>query len=474
MASLSLPQPGRNWPAWGLPTAGGAALGSDLHDRYLRFLCFSLAAYAILGKGYAYVGVPPLFVGEVLLALGLVVFLRTGSWLAILGSPPCICLVLLMMWAASRMVPFLGTHGIEAVRDSVIVFYGLFAFIVLALLLEKPARLDWLLRRFGGFAWFYGLAAPILLNANSLVGGLLPTWPAAGVPFVFVRLGEAAVHVAGAGAFVLLGFRKVRPYWIVAFLVTLVVVSPSRGAMLACFIPLVFVALVGGALKRMFPALCVGAALFVSAYALGVSVPISGVGERSIGPEQIIHNVESLFGSSKASNLDGTKAWRLHWWRTIEDYALRGSYMWSGKGFGVNLAEADGFTLGDGRGAPPVRAPHNIHYNVLARMGVPGLALWALVLATWFLSLTRAAVEARRLGQPHWEKLFIWIVAYGGSVVIDATFDVAIEGPMLGIWFWCIFGFGCAAVMIFRAPQRMAEGSKGAPLALVPGPVLGR
>ena len=40
-------------------------------DAYLRVLCVALACYAVIGKGFAYLGVPPLFVGEVLLLVGL-------------------------------------------------------------------------------------------------------------------------------------------------------------------------------------------------------------------------------------------------------------------------------------------------------------------------------------------------------------------------------------------------------------------
>ena len=33
------------------------------------------------------------------------------------------------------------------------------------------------------------------------------------------------------------------------------------------------------------------------------------------------------------------------------------------------------------------------------------------------------------------------------------TFDVALEGPMQGIWFWCLIGFGIGATMIYRYLQ---------------------
>ena len=38
--------------------------------------------------------------------------------------------------------------------------------------------------------------------------------------------------------------------------------------------------------------------------------------------------------------------------------------------------------------------------------------------------------------------LFLFTGRYAMSFVINATFDVALEGPMQGIWFWCLVGFG--------------------------------
>ena len=35
------------------------------------------------------------------------------------------------------------------------------------------------------------------------------------------------------------------------------------------------------------------------------------------------------------------------------------------------------------------------------------------------------------------------------AILINASFDVALEGPMQGIWFWCLVGFG--SVMVYLA-----------------------
>ena len=36
---------------------------------------------------------------------------------------------------------------------------------------------------------------------------------------------------------------------------------------------------------------------------------------------------------------------RLDWWKEIVTYTINGKYFWTGKGFGVNLADDDGFQV---------------------------------------------------------------------------------------------------------------------------------
>ena len=97
-----------------------------------------------------------------------------------------------------------------------------------------------------------------------------------------------------------------------------------------------------------------------------------------------------------------------------------------------------------------VRSPHNAHLTMLARSGVPGLVLWVMTGLAWFAMLLRNIVLAKRRKETHWSNIFIWIACYALAIVIDASFDVALEGPMLGIWFWSLFGLGIAASMIYR------------------------
>jgi hypothetical protein len=75
-----------------------AARPTSFSDRYLVLLCAALFGYAIIGKGFAYLGLAPLFVGELALFAGFVVLLRTGCLVASLATLPSIMLAVTMSW----------------------------------------------------------------------------------------------------------------------------------------------------------------------------------------------------------------------------------------------------------------------------------------------------------------------------------------------------------------------------------------
>src|SRR6185369_6087545 len=77
---------------------------------WLTLLCLTLLGYALLGKGGAYIGVPPVFIGEVVLVCGLVSFLLYGNWRGIVEVPAAWSLMLLVVWALFRILPDLPIH----------------------------------------------------------------------------------------------------------------------------------------------------------------------------------------------------------------------------------------------------------------------------------------------------------------------------------------------------------------------------
>ena len=81
-----------------------------------------LVGYAFFGRAFAYLGVRPIFVGEVALLVGLWAFVRVCSKGA--SGPPSAFIILFMVWGALRTIPYIGTYGVDALRDGVIWGYG--------------------------------------------------------------------------------------------------------------------------------------------------------------------------------------------------------------------------------------------------------------------------------------------------------------------------------------------------------------
>jgi len=431
--------------------------GALLHgDRYLALLAIVLLGYALMGKGFAYLGLPPLYVGELAFLSGIIVFLRTGAFVGALATLPVVLLVALMALVLARTLPFFGSYGFDSLRDSTVVIYGGFALVVIGLLLEDARRINIVLR-------YYRI---MLASFPAIFVGLLLTkyWgehiPRLYGPVPIVDIGPSAVgtHLAGAMVFALIGYRKVSLAWLSVWFATLALVgATNRAATLAVVVPVALAMLALGRYRLMLATvvLTVGtfAVLLTLESAFGEYEEAKGSMDRPVSAHQIVENAKSIIGQS-GQQTEGTKRWRLNWWDIIINDTIHGPNFWTGRGFGLNLADADGFSAGAGdrrNPRPPTRSPHNAHMTLLARAGIPGLVLWVLVLVSWFATMTGAILTARARGHERWVELFIFSVCYEAAILINATFDVVLEGPMQGIWFWCLFGFGVGSVMIYRA-----------------------
>jgi O-antigen ligase len=175
---------------------------------------------------------------------------------------------------------------------------------------------------------------------------------------------------------------------------------------------------------------------------------------RAVSLGQITSNLTSIAGGHGDSSLAGTRNFRIEWWHAIWRYTVHGPYFWSGKGFGINLGDADGFQPNADHS---LRAPHNTHMTVLARMGVPGLSVWLVLQLTFAGSMLTALLRARRRGNVFWARIDAWLLAYWTAMVINTSFDPYLEGPQGSIWFWTVFGLGLAALQLQRLHPNLSE-----------------
>lgn len=431
----------------------------------LGFLGACLLGYALLGRGFAYLGAPPLYIGEVALFLGLLVLALDGRVRSLAASPVVYALLVFLLIGAAATLPYLGRYGIDALRDAVLWAYGLFALVVAALLLRVGGVLE-AARQYARFVPLLLLWLPPALLLYELAPFPLPQLPGANAALLDLKGGDVAVHLAGVAALLLLGLPRLLDretpirwlggrslrltrldwlWWTLWFAAAAIPVFRVRAGLLA-IAAAVLVVLLFRPGTRWWKPLVLFAFILTCFLTFNVSIKL-GESRNTISAQSLLLNVQSITGNTGEGYRDGSRRWRLEWWQSIVNYTVHGPYFWTGKGYGINLADADGFQVNEDSS---LRSPHNGHLNILARSGVPGLTAWVLLQGLFALSLLRAYRRAAALGEELWARLNLWVLAYWAAFMINAAFDVFLEGPQGGIWFWSLLGFGIALLEVQR------------------------
>ena len=448
--------------AAGLVGSAAVALRAQLPRLALSFLGVCLLGYALLGKGFAYIGVPPLFVGEMALGLCLLALLLRGRP-GLLGRSPL--LYLLLAYMAVGLVataPFVQKYGLDAVRDAVLWGYGLFALCVATLLLQYGWVMN-AVRQYARLIPLFLCVAPVLLLSGRLLGTGGLTLPGTQISLLDLKGGDVAVMLAMIASLLLLGLHRLPElgaagralgnrrewlWWLLWIATAAIPLFRVRAGLLAVVAALLVVTL-GRAASRWQRPLLTLLATFAVLAVFNVQIQL---GDRTtVSVQSMLTNVQSISSSTTGDeSRDGSRRWRLLWWNDILKYTVGGPYFWTGKGYGLNLADADGYQLGYASGEATLRSPHNVHLNILARSGVPGALAWAALQLTFAAMLLLAYWRARASGQDLWVRLNLWTLASWVAFMINASFDVYLEGPQGGIWFWSFFGFGMALLEVQR------------------------
>lgn len=427
---------------------------------YLGFFCIVLAGYAVFGKDFAYLGFPPFYIGEIALILGVAVALIAGHLTSAILNLPGLALALLMLWTAHRTIPYWDQYGLDAPRDAMIVFYGLFAYVIASIVLQRPSIFLVLVERYKRFISYAIFLAPIVVSVGATFPPLLYIGP---------KPADLACHLTAIFALALIGFIRLRPLaFILILLFQLFAFTQAREAMIVFVVGSSLATAFspkGGALRRV--SACIG----VFASVVGVLFVVdfhldSDDLRRPVSVRQYVENVTSTF--TGGDNEDETREWRLNWWSDITNYTVHGPYFWTGKGFGPNLADTDGYQTSS-LDETQLRSPHNANMTILARGGVPELVLWILALGAWLCAIIRQLMEARRLRDDWWAGVFAFLLIYWTAILVASSFDVVLEGPVMGIWFWTIHGIGLSSLILHRHRVAMLQGPRLGAHAPLPG-----
>ena len=435
-----------------------------------------LVGYAFMGRGLAHLGVPPLYVGEAVLGLGVIASLVTVPKLR--GGPVRLLIVAFMAWGAVQTIPYLGRYGVDSLRDAVTWGYALFALIISLSITGR--HIDRLTGLYRTLIPLYCLWVPVtfaLGRIGSEAGGSGDE-----VGLISPKAGDIGVLLAGIAAFALLGLyssKEEKPripeaiMWLLWLPAAVVVAIFNRGGMAAMATAgavVLFLRLPRRWLPPIFFTLTIGLVL------VWANPKIEFSEGRSISVAQFVENISSIVTTGDNSSLEGTKEFRLRWWGDIVNYTVNGPFFWTGKGFGVNLADDDGFQVTADRS---LRAPHNGHIEILARTGVPGLLIWVSLNLAIGLGLLAAAARARALDRQKWVAIDGWLFVAWAASLVNASFDPYLQGPQGGIWFWSIVGLAIVAMEASTGPDQdpgpePASAPEAAPALDDPGRAIAR
>lgn len=399
----------------------------NLRRLYLFFFLFVYALYCFFNKGVAY-----LYLAEICWVFGLALVIRERKSFEFVWDKRLMLISIMLAITLLYMIRGMMRYPIlDVIRDSFMLNYVYFIFIIFLLRKELPELKKGL---YIIYTWF-----PVVAASGFLLRTFIPSLNElilfGNIPFLAYKNGDMSVHLLITTLLIINGKIKIGRRFmalnivLIAYLF-LISATFNRGGMLAFLtgFGLFFFYLRKTALARQFfTYLKVLPIVIIVALPLYVSTNVEdSIQGRSTSIGQLKDNVKSIVNHDMEGSMNANVLWRLVWWAKIIDYTVLGDYFLFGKGVGVNLAIDDDIKMED----DSLRSPHNFHLNILARFGVPFFLLWL-----YWLWLMIRKVREKGVSQEVLSYLCIFI-----AFLVNASFDVALEGPMAAFPCWVFVG----------------------------------
>ena len=394
---------------------------------YLRFFFIVMAFYVYLNKGVAYS-----FLAELLWLFGIILLFLNRKEYVFYWEKRIKLLLLFLILSIIYIVKGAFSYSLlDVIRDSFIFQYGWFVFIIF--LFQDEQAYIWN-RIFHIYKWF-----PFVALLNFVFQYYIPFFETfnlfGNIPLLLYKNGDMGVHLLISTILIILNFSKLTNKWIVTLAVIIIfdfltLSAYSRSGMVSfiiglfCFLYFNRDEYVKDALKS-FRKYIPWALVIVLPIYLTIQVKENFQG-RAAGFGQLKENITSLAATPEDATLEKNVVWRLLWWNNILEYSFSKQYFATGKGLGMSLAQSDDIMITD----EDLRSPHNFHLNIMARFGVIVFFLWVY----WMILMIRPIFK-KQLGT-YSLAISCIIMAF----LINASFDVFLEGPMGAFPFWTWVG----------------------------------
>lgn len=394
---------------------------------YLRAYLLVMTLYVFLNKGVAYT-----YLVEALWFFGILLLLMDRKKVELIWNKITKLLLFFITIGFIYIIRgFTKYDIIDLIRDSFMFQYGWFVFI-LFLFKDKTAQIWETL--FFIYKWF-----PFVALLNFILQYFVPFFetvaPFGGIPILLYKNGDMGVQLLISTLLLLFSIEKYSFKWrvLLSLVITLdflILASYSRSGIVAflasfvCFIYFNKDIQLQSRVRLLIKYLPI-ILLIVTPIYINIKVSENFQG-RSVGFEQITNNFSSIVGGTTDATSENNVVWRLVWWAKIIDYSFSSPNFFIGKGLGMNLATDDDIiTLDDS-----LRSPHNFHLNIMARFGVLLFMIWTYFLIQIIKPLFKKQLQGRRL------LIGCILLAF----LINASFDVFLEGPMGAFPFWTWLG----------------------------------
>jgi O-antigen ligase len=389
------------------------------------------------GSGLSLVGGPPYITDLVLIVLLIdrtvaaaahrSVATKTESWVGILTTA-------LLAWSLILLI--FGSISQDALRDAAPYLYGVTVFLV-----RPPTESS-------ESATSRALMAALIFHAAwvtlALLDPSLPNGTPAGSTGVHLFALRSDVDSLVCGLLAAMGLHRalagrnpVHNLLLAGWGVTLVLILASRAGLLAFFVQIIIVVLLAPARRRLAGRYDRRIAIAV----LLVCIPIALVG---ISQGNSVHRLSLALSDSgaesEANGAIGTENARLKSWKVLARYIARDPARdVRGVGFGPDFLHesgADVLLLGAAAAADQedVRSPHNYLLNTWARLGLVGLVLILGILLTGLRLARLVAAHAPRVRDD--DVLAMLLIA---SIPVAALLGVVLESPFGALpYFWAL------------------------------------
>ena len=394
---------------------------------YLRAYLLVMTLYVFLNKGVAYT-----YLVEVLWLFGILLLLMHRKKVELIWNKSTkLILFFIVISFVYILRGFTKYDILDLIRDSFIFQYGWFVFILF--LFKEKLEIIWQ-TLFFIYKWL-----PFVALLNFILQYFVPFFetvaPFGGIPILLYKNGDMGVQLLISTLLLLYSFENKTLKWrvllsLVIALDFLILASYSRSGIVAflasmlCFIYFNKDIQLQSRVRLLIKYLPI-ILLVVTPIYINIKVAENFQG-RAVGLEQIKNNFSSIVGGTTDATSENNVVWRLVWWAKIIDYSLSSPNFFIGKGLGMNLATDDDIiTLDDS-----LRSPHNFHLNIMSRFGVLLFMIWTYFLIQLLKPLFKKQLQGKRL------LIGCILLAF----LLNASFDVFLEGPMGAFPFWTWLG----------------------------------